>query len=144
MGTVATTLRKRIDFSGTTAILAVGDLVAIAAFVLIGAVYGHGESLSNVGRHVGTALPFVIGWLLAAMLGSLYTTDARRSVLRAISWTVPAWITAALIGQLLRASSLFHGSFSPIFLLISIVIGLVLLASWRAVVAYWLGGGTLR
>ncbi|CCQ34382.1 hypothetical protein HLRTI_001964 [Halorhabdus tiamatea SARL4B] len=144
MSTVTATLRKRVDRSGTTAILAAGDVVAIAAFVLVGAVLGHGESLTNVGRHVGTMAPFLVGWVVAAMLGSLYTIDARRSVLRAVSWTVPAWITAALIGQLLRASSLFHGSFSPSFLLISIVIGLVLLASWRAVVAYWLGGGTLR
>ncbi|ACV12673.1 conserved hypothetical protein [Halorhabdus utahensis DSM 12940] len=143
MGTVTTTIRSRIDISGATAILAVGDLVAIAAFVLIGAVYGHGESLWNVGRHVGTFLPFLIGWLAASMLGSLYTTDARRSVLRAISWTVPAWITAALVGQLLRATTLFHGSFSPIFLLISTVVGLALLVPWRAGVAYWLGGGTL-
>ncbi|WEL18214.1 putative membrane protein [Halorhabdus sp. SVX81] len=136
-------LRKRVDLSATTAILAAGDLVAIAAFVLIGAVYGHGESVSNVGRHVGTFLPFLIGWLLATLLGSLYTTDARRSILRAVSWTIPAWITAALIGQVLRASSLFHGSFSPIFLLISILVGLALLVPWRAAVAYWLGGGTL-
>jgi len=143
MSTVTATLRKRVDRSGVTAILAAGDVVAIAAFVLIGAVYGHGESLTNVGRHAGTLAPFLLGWIVAAMLGSLYTTDARRSVVRAVSWTVPAWITAALIGQALRASSLFHGSFSPVFLGISVVAGLALLLPWRAAVAYWLGGGTL-
>lgn len=143
MGTVTATLRQRVDRSETTAILAVGDLVAIAAFVLLGAVFGHGESPANVGRHVGTLLPFLIGWIVAAMLGSLYTTDAHRSVLRAISWTVPAWITAAVIALLLRATSLFHGSFSPPFLLVSIVTGLVFLLPWRAAVAYWLGGGTV-
>lgn len=143
MSTVTATLRKRVDRSGTTAILAAGDVVAIAAFVLVGAVYGHGESLTNLGRHVGTLTPFLVGWVVASMLGSLYTTDARRSVLRAVSWTIPAWITAALIGILLRGTSLFHGSFSLIFLAVSIVTGLAFLLPWRAVVAYWLGGGTL-
>lgn len=143
MSTVTATLRKRVDRSGTTAILAAGDVVAIAAFVLVGAVYGHGESLTNVGQHVGTFIPFLLGWTVAAMLGSLYTTDARRSVSRAASWTIPAWITAAVIGILLRGTSLFHGSFSPIFLAVSIVTGLGFLLPWRAAVAYWLGGGTL-
>ncbi|WP_181684876.1 DUF3054 domain-containing protein [Halorhabdus salina] len=142
MVSVAATLRNRIEVSAATAILAAGDLVAVAAFVVIGSVGAHQGSLSNMSQMAGTAVPFLVGWLLAAFLGSLYTEDARRSVLRAVSWTIPAWITAALIAQVLRWSPLTPDSFSGIFLLISIAAGLVLLTPWRGIAAYWFSDGT--
>ncbi|QGN07278.1 DUF3054 domain-containing protein [Halorhabdus sp. CBA1104] len=142
MVSVAATLRNRIDVSAATAILAAGDLVAIAAFVVIGTVGAHQGSLSNVAGMLETLVPFLVGWVLAAFLGSLYTEDARRSVLRAVSWTIPAWITAALIAQVLRWSPLTPDSFSAIFLAVSIATGLVLLGPWRGIVAYWLSDGT--
>ncbi|WP_135663404.1 DUF3054 domain-containing protein [Halorhabdus rudnickae] len=144
MGTVVETLRSRVDPSAETVVLAVGDLLAIAAFVVIGSVGAHGESLADVAGLVETAVPFVVGWILAAFLGSLYTVDARRSALRAISLTIPAWITAALIGQVLRDLLPTPGSFSLVFLAVSIGAGLVLLLPWRGLTAYWLSGRTLH
>jgi len=141
MGSLLDTLRRRVDRSPATGLLAVGDLLAITAFVVIGAVGAHGGSLTDVAGLATTAAPFVIGWVLAATLGSLYTTDARRSTLRAISWTIPAWITAALIAQVLRALAPTPGSFSAVFLLVSIVAGLALLVPWRGVAAFWLSDG---
>lgn len=141
MGRAVASLRDRIDVSAATAIVAVGDLGAIAAFVVLGAVGAHGRRLGDVGGLLEAALPFVIGWALASFLGSLYTVDARRSVLRAVSWTTPAWITAALLAQLLRGSPLLPDSFSWTFLAVSIVAGLALLIPWRAGTAFWLSDG---
>lgn len=141
MGTVVDTLRSRVDPSPATAVLAVGDLLAIAAFVVIGSVGAHGNSLADVAGLIETAVPFVVGWVLAAFLGSLYTADAYRSVIRAVSWTIPAWITAALIAQVLRALLPTPGSFSYVFLIVSIVAGLALIGTSRGVTAYWLSDG---
>lgn len=143
MGRVVASLRDRFDVSPATTLVAVGDLGAIAAFVLLGAVGAHGRPLGNVAGLAEAALPFVVGWVLASFLGSLYTTDARRSVVRAVSWTIPAWITAAVIAQLLRASPLLSDSFSWTLLAVSIVAGSALLVPWRAATAYWLSGGQL-
>ncbi|MFB6201854.1 MAG: DUF3054 domain-containing protein [Halorhabdus sp.] len=140
MGTVRDTLWSRVDPSPATAILALGDLTAIVGFVVIGAVGAHGRSLSDVVGLFETAIPFVVGWGLAALLGSLYTVDARRSALRAVSWTVPAWVTAALIAQILRALLPSPDSFSFVFLAVSIGAGLALLAPWRAAMGYRLSG----
>jgi uncharacterized membrane protein YoaK (UPF0700 family) len=142
MEPVAAIVRNRVEYSAATAVLALGDMVAIAAFVVIGSVGAHHGSLTNISGMIETLVPFIVGWVLAAFLGSLYTEDARRSVLRAVSWTIPAWITAALIAQLLRWSPLLPDSFSGVFLLVSIGAGLALLAPWRGIAAYWLSDGT--
>lgn len=141
MEAVFATVRSRVEFSLTTAVLALGDVAAIAAFVVIGVVGAHSGTRSNVIGLLESLFPFLVGWVLAAFLGSLYTTDARRSVARAISLTIPAWITAALIAQLLRASPLLPETFSLVFLVVSIFTGLGLLGPWRALTAYWLSGG---
>ena len=144
MGLLRDTFGGRVDPSPATAVLAVGDLAVIVAFVVVGSVKAHGGSPTNITGHVETAVPFVVGWGLAAFLGSLYTTDARRSALRAVSWTIPAWITAALIAQILRELVPTPGGFSPIFLAVSIAAVLALLLPWRGVTAYWLSGRLLQ
>lgn len=144
MGTLLDTLRGRVEPSPATAGLALGDLVAIVAFVVIGSVGAHGGSLEDVAGLLEAAAPFVVGWGAAAFLGSLYTSDARRSVLRAISWTIPAWITAAFIAQVIRELLPTPDSFSVVFLAVSIVAGLSLLVPWRAATAYWLSDGRIH
>ena len=135
MSNAVGSLGGRIDVSGTTLGLAVGDLVLIGLFVVAGELQ-HGYSLTaQPGRIVGTALPFVIGWVVASVLAGVYTPAVYRAPRSAVVRTALAWVGAALVGQALRATALFHGDFALAFVLVSLGVGLVLLVPWRVAVA---------
>ncbi|HET7324070.1 MAG TPA: DUF3054 domain-containing protein [Halococcus sp.] len=136
MSSAVASLRARIDFSGTTLALAVCDFALISLFIVLGELQHGYDLLAKTGRVVGTALPFFIGWALAAVIFSVYTPAIYRSVRSALARTALAWVGATLIGQALRATSLFHGDFALTFLFVSIGVGLFLLLPWRAVVAF--------
>jgi len=130
----------RIALGPRTARLAAGDAAAIAAFVLLGEVshYSAAFVLANPGYVLGTAVPFVLGWLVVAPAAGLYrdrNRDARAGPVRAALAAAGAWVLAALVGQALRATELFHGGAAPTFVLVSIVVGGVLIAGWRALAA---------
>ncbi|MFB6309059.1 MAG: DUF3054 domain-containing protein [Haloarculaceae archaeon] len=134
MSDALSVVRTRVDPSPRTAGVAVGDVVAILTFVVIGE-YTHGvDPLANLGRVAGVALPFLLGWGTVALAGSLYTDDATASVRRALSWTVPAWITAVVVAQLLRGTALFPGEASLLFALVSTGIGGTAVVGWRVLV----------
>jgi hypothetical protein len=128
--TVVSRLAARVDARAVRAYL-VGDLVAVLAFVLAGELR-HGIDPMAQPLHVaGTALPFLVGWALAAPVVGAYaarTLDSRRS---AVSLAVGAWVGAVALGQGLRATPWFHGDAAPAFVLVSLVVGGVLLAAWR-------------
>ncbi|WP_226012745.1 DUF3054 domain-containing protein [Halomicrobium salinisoli] len=135
MSTVSS-LRGRIDASSLTAALAAGDVAAIALFVLLGQTMGHSMNpLANPERVAGTLAPFLIGWVVASLVGSLYTRDALRPPVRAVSWTLPAWILAVVVAQALRATALFPGGAALTFALVSIAVGGALLVGWRLAIA---------
>ena len=139
MSNAVGSLGGRVDVSGTTLGLAVGDLVLIGLFVVAGELQ-HGYSLTaQPGRVVGTALPFVVGWVVTSVLAGVYTPSVYRVPRTAVLRTVAAWVGAALVGQALRATSLFHGDFALAFVLVSLGVGLVLLVPWRAAVAVLAG-----
>lgn len=125
---------NRLELSQTTAILAVGDVLAILAFVVAGMLQ-HGGDPANVVELLDTALPFLIGWLPAAFFLGCYAPavlrNSRETALRALV----AWVVADLIGQGLRATSLFGGGFDVFFLLVSLAVGGLLLVVWRAGIA---------
>lgn len=127
-------LRRRVEPSSLTALLAAGDLVAIGVFVVAGEL-SHGYSLvDDGGRFVGTLVPFLLGWIPVSILGNLYTPDAVANLRRALSWTVPAWAVAVIIAQALRATSVFHGDLAATFALVSFGVGGALIVAWRSLV----------
>jgi hypothetical protein len=129
-------LRARIDISPRTLAVALGDVALIGLFVAIGELQHGYDLLAQPGRVVGTALPFLIGWGVAAVLAGVYAPSVYRSLRSAVARTALAWTGGALIGQALRATSVFHGDFAVTFMLVSLGVGLVLLVPWRAAVGY--------
>ena len=122
---------RRVDPVGKTAIVAVGDVLLISLFVGIGEVQHGFPPWEYPGRMVGTLVPFLVGWFVAAFVGGLYTRDAWDFPIRAVSWTIPAWIAAVLIAMALRATPVFHGGAALTFGLVAMGIGTVLLVPWR-------------
>lgn len=137
MSTTTGTLRGRVDPSLESLGLAIGDLILISLFVLAGELrhYSTDYLLTNPGQIVDTALPFYIGWVLAALVLGSYSRAARETPKRAALMAAGTWIVAAFIGQALRATALFHGEFAIAFVLVSIGVGLALLVPWRVVVS---------
>lgn len=124
----------RIELSGTSALLFVGDIAAIAAFVVAGE-FRHGLSLAQA---PATTAPFLVGWLLIAPVAGAYG-PAIGSRPRGSAVTVAAaWVGAALVGQALRATRYVAGGFDPAFVVVSGGVGLVLLVGWRLLAAHLL------
>ncbi|MFW6435945.1 MAG: DUF3054 domain-containing protein [Halovenus sp.] len=140
MGHVVSMVDRRFDPSPLTALVAVGDLLLIGLFVILGEIQ-HGtppwEKPLWALWAAETYATFLIGWLIVAFVGGLYTRDAWQFPLRAISWTAPAWITAVLIAMAIRATPLVHGSVQLTFVIVSMVVGLALLVPWRSAVAFY-------
>ncbi len=132
-----TTRFGRVDRSATSLAVAVGDAALIGLFVLAGELshYTVDFLLANPDRIVGTALPFYIGWAVAAPALGAYSRAARETPLRAALIAGGAWIVAALIGQGLRSTAVFPGGFAVTFVFVSIGVGLVLLVPWRTVIS---------
>lgn len=125
-------LRWRGEPSPLTALLAVGDVLAITIFVVAGEI-SHGYSLvADTGRVAGTLIPFLVGWVLAPAVVDPYAPDAISDLRRVVSRTVPAWAVAVVVAQLLRATSVFHGDLAVTFALVSFAVGGVSLVTWRA------------
>jgi len=137
MTSVATAVRRRVDPAPFTALVAVGDLVCIAAFVMLGVTVGH-EGIDpmaqplRVGGVIGT---FALAWAVVALPGGLYTTAARAAPRRAVVWTVPAWVGAAILAQGIRATPWAPGNASLAFFLVSVLVVLALLVPWRVAVS---------
>ena len=133
---VTPSLRPRIEPSSTTALLAVGDLVAIGAFVVAGELSHGYHPIMDAGRVGGTLVPFLVGWAVVSVAGGLYTKTAIAGVRNAAVWTIPAWIVAVVIAQMLRATRVFHGDAALTFALVSVAIGGGLLVVWRVIVSF--------
>lgn len=133
--TVRRALRSRVDPGASTLALALGDVIAILVFASLGAAH-HGDAPLVNPSHVGwIAAPFLLGWAGVALVGGLYTRAATSTPRRAISWSVPAWIAATLIGQGLRATSLFPGGTALTFVLVTVFAGGSLIVGWRLLAA---------
>ena len=125
----ATYLRTRVDPGPSTLAVTLGDAVAIVAFVTAGVVQHGGDPA----RVVGSAAPFLVSWAVVAFLGGLYTSDAVASPRRAVSWAVPAWVLATLLGHAIRASPIAPGGTTIEFVLVTLAIGGPLVVGWRLV-----------
>ena len=136
MSSAVASLRARTDRSPRTLGVALGDLLLIGLFVVLGELQHGYDLVADAPRVVGTALPFLVGWALVSILAGVYAPVVHRSVGTAAGRTALAWTGAALVGQALRATSVFPGGFARAFVLVSIGAGLALLVPWRAAVAY--------
>jgi hypothetical protein len=132
MGTsVGSRLGRRID--GDTWPLAVGDVLAIVAVLTAGTVQHNGVAFvtNNPVYLAGTLAPFLIGWVLVAPLVGAYSPGAGESAKAAVPLALRSWVVADVVGVALRASPLFHGGWSPVFVAVTLVTGGVALALWR-------------
>lgn len=137
MSEVAATVRRRVDPTSLTAGVAIGDVLLITLFVGVGEV-NHGMPPWRFPmRMVGSLTPFLIGWAVTSFVGGLYTRDAWQFPLRAVSWTIPAWITAVLIAMGVRATAWFPGNAALSFGLVAVGFGLMLLVPWRTAIAVY-------
>jgi hypothetical protein len=124
---VRTVLGSRIHVSRASAILLLGDLIAIGLFVAAGEIQ-HGRSLAAGAL---TFAEFAAGWLLAAVVGGAYAADAVTSPLRAGLLAGGGWLLGASLGQLFRAVIEPGFYIFPSFYLVSLGVGGALLVGWR-------------
>jgi hypothetical protein len=116
-----------------TLALAPGDLVAIVGFLAVGQRHHGVDPVAAPAYFAETALPFLVGWAVAAPLLGVYDADTRGSLRSAWRTVVPAWLLTVLVGQVVRATPLVHGGADPVFALVIGTGGAVLLAAWRGV-----------
>lgn len=136
MERVATSVRRRFDPTPLTALVAAGDVLLIGLWILAGEIHHGVRPLEAPLFVLNTTVPYLIGWAVVALLGGMYTRDARSFPKRAVSWTVPAWATAVLIAQALLVLPVFHAGPALTFAVVSIAAGLVVLVPWRVAVAF--------
>ena len=119
-------------------ILATGDVAALTIFATIGRA-SHHESLSLLDS-LGTAAPFIIGWVGAPILLGGYTKSAVDSPRKTAA---SAWITGIPSGLVIR--SLLKGHVpETAFIAISMAFTGVFLIGWRSVYAkYFSSGGSV-
>lgn len=122
-----------------TALVAVGDIVAIAAFLLYGLLIHAVNPLVFPQHTVLAAAPFIFAWVITAPLGGLYRPETVTSVRSALTKTTAVWVVASLAGGAIRGTEYFPGEAPAVFLVVNIVFGLAFLLPWRLAVAYTLG-----
>jgi len=122
------------DRAGAATALAAGDVLVLVLITIAGAA-SHGESpIAEPSSVLGTATPFVVGWVVAAGLLATYEEPHLDPVAtsRAVLGT---WLGAANVGLILRASPYFDGGVTwPFPLVITGFAGIGLVA-WRLVAA---------
>ena len=132
-------LARRIDAGAAP--LAVADVLALAAVLTIGVINHNGvEYLSTAPvAWLLTLVPFLVGWAVASPLIGAYSAGAAESAKAAIPLAIRAWIPAAIVGFVLRASPLFSGGFQVSFGVVVLLVGGVALIAGR-----WLFFALLR
>lgn len=116
---------------------ALGDLLAIAVFVILGEISHGVELLGQPLWVLNTAVPFLVGWLIAGPLLGAYARRSTASRWWAVAMALPAWLGADAIGQVLRDTTVFHGSADPLFFLVAASVGATTIAGWRLIVTSW-------
>lgn len=128
-------LASRFDRSSATASLAVGDLLVVVGFLVVGELRHGVNPVESPLVVADTVAPFLVGWVVAALAVGAYAPGATRSVESAVLRATGAWVGAAAIGLALRATPYFHGNSPLTFALVVTGMGVVFLSAWRATVA---------
>ena len=115
-------------------ILATGDIASLTIFATIGRA-SHHEALSVLDS-LGTAAPFILGWVGASSLLGGYSKNAVEAPLRTAA---TAWITGIPAGLVVR--SLLKGHLpETTFVAISMAFTGLFLMGWRTAYAKYLAG----
>lgn len=129
-------LGSRLDRSPGTARLAVGDLLVLVGFLVLGELRHDVNPIASPLVVADTIAPFLLGWVVAALAAGAYAPGATRTVRAAVLRAASAWVGAAAIGLALRATPLFHGGSPLPFVLVVTGMGVVCSGAWRGAVAY--------
>ncbi|KAL4434131.1 hypothetical protein ABPG75_000572 [Micractinium tetrahymenae] len=121
------------DDLGRIALLVAGDAAALLLFAAIGRL-SHHEPMT-LGALLGTAGPFMAGWLAsAALLGGYGTAAQGGSAGAAAGVAAKSWALGIPAGLLVRAAT--RGYFpAPSFIAVSMAATGVLLVGWRTALA---------
>ncbi len=111
--------------------LAAGDAVALMVFAAIGR-RSHDEAagIAAALALVGTAAPFVAGWLIAAWPLGAFRDGGTATAGEMARTTLVAWTAAFPIAAAIRAVALWH--VSPwTFYVVAYLFSLLMLTAWR-------------
>lgn len=124
-------LEQRLDAS--TWPIAVGDIVVLLAFLFVGTIEHTPLELviENPLIYANAAVPFLIGWLIAAPLIGAYSPGGGSAPNSSIPLAIRSWIPAVIIGLLIRMTPFVTGGFDIAFAVVMLVGGTVVLSVWR-------------
>lgn len=129
----ATTLPD--PFLKILALLAVGDLLTLLLFVVIGRI-SHGMTSDWLVNVLRIATPFVVGWGVAAWLVGAYRPGLWREPAPFLARSAAAWLLANGLAFLLRYFVMQDRITLPFALTSVAFTGLFLLA-WRVIFLIW-------
>lgn len=117
-------------------ILAIGDLIALLVFVVIGQADHNTLNQSNpILGALPNLLALAVPWLIVAFVLRAYPRKPMR-LAPFMGRSALAWLIAAPLGLLLRAVLQSRGGIPIPFLIVTLLAGGALLLGWRLV--YWL------
>jgi hypothetical protein len=108
-----------------------GDCLAILLFLVAGELQHGVNPLALPIHFAGVALPFYVGWAVAAPALGAYANAARSSRRALLGGTAAAWLVADLLGQGLRGTALFPGDADTAFFAVALLVGGIALLTWR-------------
>ncbi len=114
-------------------ILAVGDVLVLGLFVLLGERDHAISDPQPVLRWFITTAEFALPWLIAAWALGTYRADITTRTF--LGKTVTAWLIAAPLGALLRSFVNGSGAIASTFLVVTLVVGGAMVIAWRWIYA---------
>lgn len=123
-------LEQRIDAS--TWPIAVGDVVALLAFLFVGTLrHSTLEAIrADPTIYLLAAGPFVLGWAICALPIGAYSPGGGSAPNSSIPLAIRSWVPAAVLGLVVRVLADFGGA-DPVFALVMLVGGALVLSVWR-------------
>lgn len=113
--------------------VAVGDLLLLLAFAVIGRWSHHELSGTGMWSTLGTAAPFMAGWIVTAPLMGAYTPRQLRTYGSAVVHVLKIWPVALLLALAIR--SIIDREIPAIsFVLVALLFNLLTLSVWRSLV----------
>lgn len=133
---VAERLQGAVRRAAPTVGLELGDLLAIAAFVVMGEI-SHGiDPVAEPTVVADTFVPFLIAWLFVSIPAGVYSLSSDASPRAVALRTLGTWFAAVVLALSIRRTVFFRGGTTPLseyatFGLVALAVGGVLLVAWR-------------